>query len=138
MERNKIGQRNPEHWGSYSQYKPKKWRVINGKKKIYSAMVEVYKFDTFWPQLQLGFIDIEYHVLFDHTTNLRKIDEVKLKSDLDKKFPGCDFEISIGDFIRDRALFPFILRLETINVDLFLKSIEKEKRLKKFKNLMNF
>ena len=134
MEKNKLGCKNKDLWASYSEYKPKKWTVVDGKKKIYSQMVEVYL--KGWPRKQIDFIKIEYKVIVDENYN-KVLDTLHFRDYLNENFPKSFFSFDEGIFLRDTKHFPFILELETSYGNIYLAEKKTKMRLKKLENILD-
>ena len=109
--------------------KPTNWKVIDGKRKIYSQNVAVYNkiYD------KIKDINIEYHVIVENKTE-RVIDIDSLEQYLKKRF-DIDFIINTSNFLRDGGLFPSLDYLMTDEINKFNAVLKNEKRIKKIKKL---
>jgi hypothetical protein len=130
--KNKFGSNDPNKWYSYSNYKPKKWRVVDGKEKIYTGMVEVYA-NTYDSIDQIDYISVDYQVIMGED-GFKVINMLKLNADLHERF-DTHFIVDIDHFTRDTRLFPFIRRLKA-DKERYLRMKLKIERSKKFNILL--
>jgi len=99
--KDKLGTKSSKYWSNMSDYKPIGWKVIDGKKRIYSNFVDIV-FTDINNHEYIDSIEIDYHVdyqrdlILDNTTSKEYI-----------KFL-CFDNYKLGHFYRDRLAFPFL------------------------------
>jgi len=131
--RDKLGTKSEKYWTNISDYKPVGWKVVDGKKRIYSNFVDIIFSDYSFNSINkyIDSIEIKYHVDYN-----RNIDYIL---NLENSILNGE-ELNFGYIYRDRKIFPFIESIRIYSKEkqgkYLIEKKNRERKLK-FKKLIN-
>jgi len=131
--KDKLGTHNPKYWSNISDYKPINWKVVDGKKRIYSNSVDIV-YSNGVKRKYIDTFEIQYHVDYKRELNL----SINNNNNVIKFL--LDNNLEISHFYRDTLPFPFpesLICYSEDDIKKYKQLRKQEERKIKIKNLIN-